>query len=133
MTDASEYLLVIYAADRDDETPVAPGRVADAVGRSPAATTEMLQRLEDRGLVVHEPYEGAELTPEGREAAADLYETYRTLSEFFREVLDLENPEDEAMGLAGSVSPLVTERLSAALLDEAESPSRPDTSLVEGN
>jgi Mn-dependent DtxR family transcriptional regulator len=118
MTDASEYLLVIYAAERDDETPIAPGRIADAVGRSPAATTEMLQRLEDRGLVVREPYEGAELTSEGRETAADLYETYRTLSRFFREVLDLEAPEDEAMQLVSCVSPVVTERLSAALLED---------------
>lgn len=133
MTEAAQYLLVVYEADRDGETPVAPGRIADAVGRSPAATTEMLQRLEERGLVVHEPYEGADLTAEGRETASDLYETYRTLSEFFREVLDLEDPETEAMQLAGSVSPVVTERLSAALLDEAGTPSMPDVSLAEGN
>jgi Mn-dependent DtxR family transcriptional regulator len=133
MADASAYLIVIYAAERDGETPVAPGRIADAVGRSPAATTEMLQRLEDRGLVVYEPYEGAELTAQGRVEAADLHETYRTLSQFFREVLDIEAPESEAMELAGSVSPLVTERLSAALLAETEAPSMPDPSPIEGS
>lgn len=133
MTDASAYLIVIYAAERNDGTPVAPGRIADTVGRSPAATTEMLQRLEDRGLLVYEPYDGAELTAEGREEATDLYETYRTLSQFFREVLDLEAAESEAMELAGSVSPLVTKRLSAALLGEAEAPSMPESSPVEGS
>jgi DtxR family Mn-dependent transcriptional regulator len=133
MTEAAQYLLAVYMAEQDGETPVSPKRVADAVGRSPAATTEMLQRLDDRGLVVHEPYEGTELTAEGRETAADLHETYRTLARFFREVLDLEDPEGEAMELAGSVSSQVTERLAAVLLEGADSRTSPDAVSPEGN
>lgn len=133
MADASVYLIVIYDAERDGETPVVPKRVADAEGRSPAATTEMLQRLEDRDLVVHEPYEGAELTAECRETAADYHDTYRTLSEFFREVLDLGDPEAEAMELAGSVSPVVTERLAALLLDGCQPSSASEGLSAESN
>jgi DtxR family Mn-dependent transcriptional regulator len=133
MVDASTYLIVIYAAEQEDETPIAPGRIADAVERSPAATTEMLQRLDDRGLVVHEPYEGTELTAEGRATAADLYETYRTLARFFREVLDLEDPDGEAMELAGSVSSRVTERLAAVLLEGADSQTSSDALSAEGS
>ncbi|GAB3672592.1 metal-dependent transcriptional regulator [Halopiger thermotolerans] len=118
MTSESQYLLVVYRASRTGSEPVSPGRVADELDRSPAAATEMLQRLETRGLLEYEPYEGATLTADGRETAAELYETYAVLSQFFREVLDLEDPEAEALELAGSVSPLVTERVAETLLED---------------
>ena len=120
MSDDSQYLLVVFLAEKRDAAPVSPGTVADAVDRSPAATTEMLQRLADRGLVAYEPYEGATLTPEGREAAAELYDTYVTLSRFFETVLGLDDHRAEAMELAGTVSPLVADRLSSTLPLDAD-------------
>lgn len=116
MTKGAQYLLALYVAEQRGVERVAPGEVADVVDRSPSTTTEMLQRLVERGLVAHEPYAGAVLTAEGRETAADLYETYRTLSQFFDEVLGLDEPDREAMRLAGTVSPEVAERLSSTLL-----------------
>lgn len=120
MSATSEYLLVLYVAEQREDGPVAPGGVADALEKSPAATTEMLQRLDERGLVAHEPYEGATLTREGRETAEEIYETYTTLSQFFHEVLDLDDYEREAMQLAGTVSPVVADRLASTLLRDAE-------------
>lgn len=128
MSGSSQYLLVVYLAEQRDSGPIPSGEIADAVDRSPAATTEMLQRLEDRGLVAHEPYEGATLTHEGRETAAELYETYTALCQFFCEVLELENYEKEAMQLAGTVSPDVAERLDSALLTERDA----DTVYADG-
>ena len=129
MNGTHQYLLVLYRAERRGNVPVSPGTVADAVGRSPAATTEMLQRLDDRGLVAHEPYDGATLTPEGRERAADLYGTYVTLSRFFDEVLDLSDHEREAMSLVGVISQTVVDRLATTLLDPdaASVDDRPDS------
>lgn len=120
MSDASQYLLALYLVEREGFTPVAPGVVADVVDRSPAAVTEMLQRLNERGLVVHEPYEGASLTAAGRETAEELHETYLVLSRFFQEMLELDDSEDEAMRLAGNVSPVVAEQLATNLLDDEE-------------
>jgi Mn-dependent DtxR family transcriptional regulator len=117
MTDASQYLLVCYLAARDGGEPVSPGDVADTLDRSPSVATETLQRLERRGYLRYEPYEGATLTERGREAAADLHERYVVLSTFFREVLDLAEPDREAMALAGSVSSLVTDRVAETLLE----------------
>lgn len=117
MNRESQYLLVLYLTEQRAAGPIASGRIADAVDRSPAATTEMLQRLETRGLLTHEPYEGASLTPDGRETAEQLHETYTTLSTFFDEVLELDDAEGEALRLAGTVSPLVADRLAATLLD----------------
>jgi Mn-dependent DtxR family transcriptional regulator len=116
MTDASQYLLVLYIAEQDQSPPISPGHVADVVDRSPAAATEMLQRLESNGLVTYEPYDGATLTADGRDTAEDFHKTYVTLSQFFREVLDLEDYETEAMELAGNISPTVADRLASTLL-----------------
>ncbi|MFC7139682.1 metal-dependent transcriptional regulator [Halosimplex aquaticum] len=116
MTGEAQYLVALYRAERELSPPIPPSRVAETLDRSPAATTEMLQRLEARGLVSHEPYEGATLTAEGRATAADLHDTYRTLARFCREVLDLDDYEEEAMRLTGNVSPTVAERLATTLL-----------------
>ncbi|MBV0901340.1 metal-dependent transcriptional regulator [Haloarcula salina] len=114
-----QYLLVIYRAEKEAEPPVSPGHIADALDRSPAAATEMLQRLESRGLVTYEPYQGATLTDEGRATAADLNETYQILLRFFRDVLDLDDCEAEARQLTGTVSPTVADRLASSLLGDA--------------
>ncbi|ELZ72859.1 metal-dependent transcriptional regulator [Haloferax sp. Atlit-10N] len=118
MIGAPQYLLTLYIAEREDdeETPISPGYVADALDRSPPAATERLQNLDAKGLVRYEPYEGATLTDEGRDAAGELYDTYRILSRFCRDVLGVDDHEDEAMQLVGNVSPTVAERLAATLL-----------------
>ena len=113
----AQYLVAIYELERTGGTSVSSGRVAQTLGRSPAAATEMIDRLESDGLVGHEPYDGVVLTPEGRERAADLYRTYATLRVFFRDVLDVEDYEDGARALAGVVSADTVERLEETLLD----------------
>jgi len=72
----------------------------------------MIQRFEAKDIVNCEPYEGASLTPSGREQVEALYETYVTLSWFFKAVLDLDTYEREVMRMAGLVSQLVTDRLA---------------------
>lgn len=134
MSETTRYLLALYALEDRASGPVAPGDLAAAVDRSPSATTEMLQRLEERGLVAHEPYEGASLTADGRETAEELSDTYRTLARFFDEVLGLDDYDEEAMRLAGTVSPAVADRLAATLLpgSSSDSESSPPGSLVDG-
>ena len=128
MSDAAQYLLVVYQLAGPSGEPVASGRVADELGRSPSTATEMLQRLADQGLVDYEPYKGTRLTDAGRERAVELQESYLVLRRFFDDVLDLDDPDAEAFELAGSVSPLVTDRLATTVLgmDPAEGePSEP--------
>ncbi|KAA9399951.1 metal-dependent transcriptional regulator [Haloarcula sp. CBA1130] len=115
MSTAPEYLLAIYIAQHRDEPPVAPGNLGEMLDRSPAAVTEMCQRLAAQGLVSYEPYDGVTLTEAGHEEASELHETYVTVSWFFRGVLDLDDHETEAMELAGLVSPMVAKRLAATL------------------
>jgi len=125
MERVAQYLLVVYAHERDGEPPIAPGAVARTLDRSPSATTEMLQRLADDDLVTYEPYEGVALTEQGRERAADLYDTYRTLSTFFEQVLDLDDPDEEARELVDTISPTVAQRLDDLLLGGERVPASP--------
>ncbi|EMA61534.1 metal-dependent transcriptional regulator [Halorubrum kocurii] len=127
-TRTARYLLALYIAEHRTSPPVAPGRVAETLDRSPAAATEMLQRLAADGLVVREPYEGATLTDAGRARASDLHETYVALSWFFRDVLGLDEHEREAMELAGLVSPAVAERLAHLLFEDLDGEARSDDS-----
>jgi DtxR family Mn-dependent transcriptional regulator len=127
MTEETQYLLAIYIAEEQRSPPVSFDTLGARLDRSPATVTEMCQRLDERGLVVYLPYEGVALTDEGTARASELHETYVTLSWFFRDVLDLEDHESEAMEMAGMVSPQVADRLAATLLagDAREDP-RPD-------
>lgn len=118
----TEYLLVVYVAERRTHGAVATGRVAEVVGRSPAAATEALQRLADRGLVSHEPYEGVRLTDDGAAWAREAYETFTTLSQFFGEVLELDSNEREALAAVDTVDAAVAERIAARLLPAATTP-----------
>jgi DtxR family Mn-dependent transcriptional regulator len=118
MTGADQYLLAVYIESQRNGAPVSSGAVADRLDKSPPSVTEMLQRLDDRGLVGYEPYEGATLTDAGRDRAANLHESYVTLSWFFRSVLELETHESEAMELAGVIDPSVADRLTTVLAVE---------------
>jgi len=116
MTAESEFLLALFILEQQSSPPVSSGDLATLLDRSPAATTEMIQRLEAEDLVSYEPYEGVSLTTLGREQAEALHETYVTLSWFFRAVLDLDTYEREARRMAGLVSLLVTDRLAETLM-----------------
>ena len=117
MSNRFQYLLVVYVAAQRRGEPISPGYVAEKLDRSPAATTEMLQRLESEGLLTYEPYEGVTLTAEGRAGGEELSEQYAIFRAFFRDILEVDDPEQEAMELAGSVSSLVTDRLVETVLE----------------
>lgn len=131
----AQYLVVIYGLAQSKGVPVATGQIAQELERSPSATTEMIQRLEIDGFVEHEPYTGVYLTETGRERAQDLYESHQTLCRFFRDVLNLEEYEQEALELAGTVSPTVTQRLASTVIPHGSveipmSDSNADNDLV---
>ncbi|MFP8890710.1 metal-dependent transcriptional regulator [Natrialbaceae archaeon A-CW2] len=89
MSGGDQYLLEVYIESQCSGAPVSSGAVSDRLDKSPPSVTEMLQRLDDRGLVAYEAYKGATLTEPGRDRATDPHESYVTLSWFFRSVLDL--------------------------------------------
>ena len=106
MSRTALYLLAVYIESQQGDTPVSSGAIADRLDKSPPSVTEMLQRLDEQGLVV--------------------YESYVTLSWFFRSVLELETHESEAMELAGVINPSVVDRLTTVLPVEEQHPNDGD-------
>lgn len=63
------------------------GDVASALELSPATVTSTVKRLADRGLVVHAPYRGVELTREGRRVAMAVIRRHRIVERFLADLL----------------------------------------------
>lgn len=81
-----EALKAVYRLTTD--SPVAhTGDVADALGVSPGTATTTVKRLSDRGLVVHTPYRGVELTEVGRGAAVSAIRRHRIAERFLADML----------------------------------------------
>lgn len=120
----AQYILAIRRLRAEEGTPVPTGSIAAELDRSPAAATEMADRLAERGLVEHEPYEGVVLTEEGEARADRLARTYEILCRFCRDVLCIDDYEAEASALVGTVSADVAERLAEVLLTDETVPSR---------
>lgn len=134
MSGRSQYLLALYVAQHHQPGAVSPSVVAEKLDRTPATVIEGFHQLSDEGLVTYEPYVGVELTDSGRQVAAELHETYVTLSWFFRSVLELDDYEAEAMEMAGIVSPEIARRLATTLpYDDCSSVDTPDSPVWSDN
>jgi DtxR family Mn-dependent transcriptional regulator len=94
-----EALKAIYRLTTDD--PVAhTGDLADALGVSPGTATTTVKRMSDRGMLVHIPYRGVELTPAGRRGAVAAIRRHRIVERFLADMLGY--PWNEADRLAGN-------------------------------
>jgi DtxR family Mn-dependent transcriptional regulator len=68
--------------ERTGEDRACTNDIAEMLGVRPASVTEMLIKLEARGLVDHRAYHGASLTTAGRKAAAGIRERHPRISRF---------------------------------------------------
>jgi DtxR family Mn-dependent transcriptional regulator len=76
-----EYIEVISSLEREGGE-ARPGRIAAIMGVKPPSITEMLRKLEEKGLVIYRSYGGVHLTPEGHAIARNLARRHRILAEF---------------------------------------------------
>ena len=61
-----EYLEMMYQFyEKDPDAKVRTGDLAEALGVTPASTTEMVQRLASKGYLEYVPYKGSSLTEKG--------------------------------------------------------------------
>ncbi|CAI50454.1 SirR/DtxR family transcription regulator SirR [Natronomonas pharaonis DSM 2160] len=112
-----EYVKQLHRLEAEHGRRIRTTELAEAVDRTKASTTSMVQKLDERGLVEHEEYGGTALTPTGEAVADRLVRKHRLLETFLVEQLDL--PEavahDEADRLEHHVSDGVTDRLAELL------------------
>jgi DtxR family Mn-dependent transcriptional regulator len=105
---AQDYLKAIWKLQARGEATTSA--LAAELGVSPASATAMLKKLDRLGLVQHEPYHGAQLTPAGERVALEVIRHHRLLELYLK----------EALGLSWDQVHVEAERLEHYLSDEVE-------------
>jgi DtxR family transcriptional regulator, Mn-dependent transcriptional regulator len=112
---AQDYLKAIWKLERTGD--VSTTALADALGVSPASATAMLKKLATLGLVEHERYHGASLTPAGERMALEVVRHHRLLELYLMEALGLswDQVHEEAERLEHHLSDELEARIDRAL------------------
>ena len=99
------------------ETGIKTGELATLLNISPAATTEMVQKLADKKLVSYQKYKPVSLTNAGKKKAIEMIRKHRLWETFLHEVLGLSFHEihREAEMLEHMSSDFLTEKISSYL------------------
>ncbi|MFP9190802.1 metal-dependent transcriptional regulator [Natronosalvus vescus] len=122
MNTADQYLKAVYLAQRLEDGPASTGTLAELLEVSPASVNEMIGKLEERELVEHEKYKGAQLTDDGLERAHDALQTYCIIQRFLANVLEVEEFRDEARALESVIDDTVADRLDTIIDRRGECP-----------
>lgn len=111
-----DYLKAIYAIERSGE-PAATNDIAQELSIAPASVSGMLQRLADQGLVEHERYRGARLTPAGRKAALRTLRRHRVIEAYLVRALGYgwDGVHAEAERLEHAASDELIDRMAEAI------------------
>ncbi|MFB6252307.1 MAG: metal-dependent transcriptional regulator [Halobellus sp.] len=119
-----DYLKTIYQLQARTGPPVSTSAIADALGKTPATVTSMLETLDERGLVAREKYKGVELTAEGETVALEVLRHHRLLESYLAEHLNYAWSEvhEEADALEHHISEEFERRVAAALDDPVVDP-----------
>jgi DtxR family transcriptional regulator, Mn-dependent transcriptional regulator len=87
--------------------------LAERMAVAPASATAMLKKLAQLGLVEHEPYHGARLTPSGELVAIEMIRHHRLLEQYLSKTLGL--PIDAVHVEADRLEHALSEELEAAI------------------
>jgi DtxR family Mn-dependent transcriptional regulator len=111
-----EYLEAISKRQKT-EMPVSTSSLAEDLGVSLPAVTDMIKRLESEGLINYEPNRGVSLTDEGNVVALTTIRRHRLWERFLTDILGLEwdKVHDAACRLEHATSSQVEERLASLL------------------
>jgi len=85
---AGRYLLAIHRISDDEGSRVSTGELRERLDVSPSSVTEMVGKLDDRGLVDYEKYRGVRLTERGADVATGLAWRLCVVTNFFGSTLD---------------------------------------------
>ena len=111
-----DYLKAIYLLEANGE-PVSNSALAQHMGFAPASATNMVKKLADLSLVIHEPYRGVELTPLGRQVALEVLRHHRLIELFLHQTLDMswDRVHAEADKLEHVISEAMEDAIAAVL------------------
>lgn len=111
------YIKVIYQLSNDGQRPVATNMLATHLHTSPAAITDMIQRMHQKGLLTYQKYQGVNMTDLGREKAMQILRRHRLWEVFLVKKLQFNWEEVEAVAeeLEHIQSAMLIERLDVYL------------------
>ena len=119
-----DYAKALHALAQRGEGPVSTSALAERLGVSAGSVTAMLKRMDEMGLVRHEPYRGALLTARGDRVALEVIRHHRLLESYLADVLGMpwDRVHDEAEVLEHYISEELEERIADALGDPRHDP-----------
>lgn len=118
-----DFLKAVYALQQEsDRAPTSA--LAEYLSITPPTVTEMAKKLARANLVVHEPYHGIRLTPNGERIALEIIRHHRLLELFLVEALGYgwDEVHDEAERLEHAMSERLAERIAEYLGDPPYDP-----------
>lgn len=129
-----DYLKAIYQLAANGG-PVSNSALAQHMGFAPASTTNMVKKLAELNLVTHEPYQGVDLTPLGRQVALEVLRHHRLIELFLHQTLDMswDRIHDEADRLEHVISEALEDAIAAALGDPTVDPHGDPIPSKEGH
>lgn len=118
-----DYLRAIYDAG-GHERRVGTGELAGQLKLTQGAVTVALQRLQQKGLVDYQRYQGAQLTEEGERHALEMVRHHRLIERFLVEFLDYDwnDVHEEADRLEHVISEEMERRIAAKVSDPTTDP-----------
>jgi DtxR family Mn-dependent transcriptional regulator len=111
------YLKTLYVLSTESGSKVSTLVIANRLGVSNAATSEMAKKLGEFGLVKYVKYKGVQLTKKGEKTALEVIRRHRLWELFLMETLDLSWNEvhEEAEKLEHNTSNFLTEQIESYL------------------
>lgn len=118
------YLKAIYQHAERGNKAVPTNAIAEALHTSPAAVTDMVQKLHEKGLVAYQKYQGVHISEAGKVHALQVIRKHLLWEVFLVEKLKLgwEEVHEIAEQLEHIQSPLLIQRLDELLGHPAYSP-----------
>jgi DtxR family Mn-dependent transcriptional regulator len=118
------YLKAIYQHAANRKKAVPTNAIAGALSTSPAAVTDMVRRLHEKGLVVYQKYQGVNVSETGKAYALQVIRKHLLWEVFLVEKLKFgwEEVHEIAEQLEHIRSPLLIQRLDDFLGNPAYSP-----------
>jgi DtxR family transcriptional regulator, Mn-dependent transcriptional regulator len=116
-----DYAKAIYALARRGDGTVSTNALAERVGVTPASVSAMLKKLAERGLAVHEPYRGVQLTGDGERLALSVMRHHRLLELYLAEHLGV--PWDRVHEEAEALEHVISEDLEARIAAKLGNPT----------
>ncbi len=117
-----DYAKAIYALQRRaGEGGVSTNDLAERLGVTPGSVSAMVKKLAERGLTVHEPYRGVQLTPEGERVALEVMRHHRLLELYLVEHLGV--PWDRVHAEAEALEHVISEDLEARIAAKLGNPT----------